>query len=98
MANAHALEENTRDVIDPLIQQTSMRHQHFDQLRKRSRSGLSRLAQGRMAMGVRAGQGCSRSYSSAPGIDRRCFNAAVPAYRSRGPAIRYGADGSSHDL
>jgi hypothetical protein len=80
MANAHALEENTRDVIDPLIsKKRSLLHQYFDQLRSRFRSDLSRLAQGRMAMGIRAGQGCTRSYSSAPGSDRRSFHAAVQA-------------------
>jgi hypothetical protein len=80
MANAHALEENTRDVIDPLIsnKQACCISISF-QLRGRCRSDLSRLAQSRMAVGVRAGQGCSRSYSSAPGIDRRCCHAAVQA-------------------
>jgi hypothetical protein len=65
MANAHALEENTRDVIDPLISSKEAWHQHFKQLRCRCRSGLPRLAQGRVAMGVRTGQGCSGSYPSA---------------------------------
>ncbi len=88
MANAHALEEKTRDLIDPLISdQGACAISISTQLRDRSGSGLSRLADGRVAVGVRAGQGCSRSYSSALGIDRRCCDEAVPAYRSRWPAI-----------
>jgi hypothetical protein len=77
MANAHALGGHTGCYRPADLEQTSLRHQHCDQLRIRCRSGFSRLAQGRVAMGVRAGQICSRPRSSSAGSDRGCFNAAV---------------------
>jgi hypothetical protein len=88
MANAHALEENTRDVIDPLISNkeaccisiSTSYGAGADQMFLDSPKAewLWEYAQDRDVL---------VHIHPTPGIDRRGLNAAVQAYRSRRPAI-----------